>query len=70
MKGIIKKVDIAGGYGFITIEGKEDMFFHANDCTNQDFKEMAAGDMVSFEEGTSDRGPKAVNVVLAEEAAA
>jgi CspA family cold shock protein len=69
MKGIIKKVDLAG-FGFITVEGKNDMFFHANDCTHGDFKDMKAGDAVSFEEGSSEKGAKAVNVVLAEEAAA
>lgn len=64
MKGVIKKLD-EKGYGFITIEGKKDLFFHANDCTEGNFKEMKQGDTVSFETEDSDKGPKAVNVVLA-----
>lgn len=64
MKGVIKKLD-EKGYGFITIEGKKDLFFHANDCTEGNFKEMKQGYTVSFETEDSDKGPKAVNVVLA-----
>lgn len=57
------------GFGFITPEGgepgKDDVFFHANDCTEGNFKEMQEGDVVSFDMGTSPKGPKATNVVLA-----
>jgi len=63
MKGIIKKLD-KRGFGFITVEGQKDIFFHANDCANSNFKDMKEGDKVSFETASSDKGPKAVNVVL------
>ncbi|MFA5792691.1 MAG: cold shock domain-containing protein [Candidatus Gracilibacteria bacterium] len=63
MKGIIKKLD-ERGFGFITLAGQKDIFFHANDCTNSNFKDMKEGDSVSFETASSDKGPKAVNVVL------
>lgn len=63
MKGIIKKLD-EKGYGFITIEGRKDIFFHANDCTESNFKDMKQGDAVSFETAESEKGPKAVNVML------
>jgi CspA family cold shock protein len=63
MKGIIKKLD-EKGYGFITMEGKKDIFFHANDCSAGNFKEMKQGDAVTFETEESDKGPKAVNVSL------
>ncbi len=63
MKGIIKKLD-EKGYGFITMEGKKDIFFHANDCAAANFKEMKQGDAVTFETEESDKGPKAVNVSL------
>ena len=63
MKGIIKKLDDRG-FGFITVEGKKDIFFHANDCTNGDFKDMHEGDAVSFETASSEKGPKAINVVV------
>ncbi len=64
MKGVIKKVNQDNGYGFIKIEGGKDVFFHANDCSARNFKEMKEGDMVSFETEDSAKGPKAVNVTL------
>ncbi len=63
MKGIIKKLDDRG-FGFITIEGQKDIFFHANDCSEGNFKDMHEGDAVSFETASSEKGPKAINVML------
>lgn len=67
MKGIIKKIDDDRGFGFITVEGQKDIFFHATDCTQENFKSMKAGDTVSFDMGDSDKGPKAINVMLVED---
>lgn len=63
MKGIIKKLE-EKGFGFISLAGQKDIFFHANDCTDGNFKEMKEGDAVSFETAESEKGPRAVNVVL------
>ncbi|MFA5855648.1 MAG: cold shock domain-containing protein [Candidatus Gracilibacteria bacterium] len=63
MKGIIKKLN-ERGFGFISMEGQKDIFFHANDCPNGDFKGMKEGQAVTFETASSDKGPKAVNVVV------
>jgi CspA family cold shock protein len=64
MKGVIKKV--LNGFGFITPEGEtKDIFFHANDLVGVDFESLRAGDVVSFDMGTSDKGPKADNIALA-----
>lgn len=65
MKGVIKRMN-EKGFGFITPEeGSKDVFFHANDCSAGNFKEMHEGDNVTFEVGESPKGPKATGVTLA-----
>lgn len=72
MKGTIKKLN-EKGFGFITpvrdannpSESSKDLFFHANDCTERNFKDLQEGDMVTFEVGSSPKGPKATDVMLA-----
>ncbi len=66
MIGKIKRLN-EKGFGFITLDNGQgnDLFFHANDCTDRNFKDLHEGDMVTFEMGTSPKGPKATDVRLA-----
>ena len=65
MKGSIKT--LRNGYGFIIPEGEntKDVFFHANDLDGVDFNDLNEGDVVTFEMGESEKGPKAEKVALA-----
>ena len=51
------------GFGFISIEGSNrDLFFHSKELVDITYAELKEGDKVSFEEGSSPKGPNAVNV--------
>ncbi|MDD4628753.1 MAG: cold shock domain-containing protein [Candidatus Peribacteraceae bacterium] len=59
---IKKKTD--KGFGFITLEGSADVFFHNTACNGQ-FDNLSEGQSVTFDVEQGQKGPKAVNVVAA-----
>lgn len=67
MKGTIAGKNDEKKFGFITPEGKEDkkennVFFHFTSLVGVTFEELNKGDMVSYDEEASEKGPRAVNV--------
>jgi CspA family cold shock protein len=52
------------GFGFISQEGGEDLFFHSSALVNTTFDALRRGDRVEFdkEQDTRGRGERAVNV--------
>jgi len=65
-KGTIRRL-MDRGYGFITPEQGEDLFFHRNDIEGVEFNSLREGQEVEFEKGQGRDGrPCAVKVRLTE----
>lgn len=62
LSGTIKKKIENKGFGFIAVEGGEDIFFHMSACNGQ-FDNLPEGTAVQFELQDSPKGKRAVNVV-------
>ncbi len=52
------------GFGFIAVEGSEDVFFHNSACGGQ-FDSWPIGQAVQFEIEKGEKGLRAVNVTVA-----
>ena len=61
--GKIKWFNNEKGYGFIEVEGGEDVFVHFSAIQAEGFKSLEEGAEVSFEIVEGNRGPQAANVV-------
>lgn len=61
-QGTVKWFNAEKGYGFITVEGGEDVFVHFSAIQEDGFKTLEEGQRVSFEIVEGNRGPQAANV--------
>ncbi|WP_141243775.1 cold shock-like protein CspB, partial [Bacillus sp. 7705b] len=50
------------GFGFIEVEGQDDVFVHFSAIQGEGFKTLEEGQSVSFEIVEGNRGPQAANV--------
>ncbi len=64
MKGTVKKLIRDRGFGFITAEDGNEVFFHRSDLVEADFDSMEEGASVEFEMGTGAKGPRAMKVTV------
>ena len=64
-QGTVKWFNDAKGYGFIQVEGGEDVFVHYSAIQAQGFKSLAEGDKVEFEVVQGQKGPQAADVTKA-----
>jgi CspA family cold shock protein len=62
LKGTVKWFNAEKGYGFISVEGGEDVFVHFSAIQGDGFKTLEEGQAVEFEITDGNRGPQAGNV--------
>ena len=60
--GKVKWFNNEKGFGFIEVEGGDDVFVHFTAITGEGFKSLEEGQEVSFEIVEGNRGPQAANV--------
>lgn len=63
VKGTVKWFNSEKGFGFIEVEGENDVFVHFSAIQGEGFKTLDEGQKVEFEVVEGNRGPQAANVV-------
>lgn len=60
--GKVKWFNAEKGFGFIEVEGGDDVFVHFSAIQGEGFKTLEEGQEVNFDIEEGQRGPQAVNV--------
>ncbi|AKO92296.1 MULTISPECIES: cold-shock protein CspD [Priestia] len=63
--GKVKWFNADKGFGFIEVEGGDDVFVHFSAIQGEGFKTLEEGQEVTFDVEEGNRGPQATNVVKA-----
>lgn len=66
MRGKVKNFNKEKGYGFIKTEEGKDVFFHYSELKMEGFKTVEANKTVEFEIIETEKGLRAVNIVVVE----
>ncbi|MCD8508693.1 MAG: cold-shock protein [Bacillus sp. (in: Bacteria)] len=61
-QGTVKWFNAEKGFGFIEVEGGDDVFVHFSAIQGEGFKTLEEGQAVTFDVEQGQRGPQAVNV--------
>ncbi|MFZ5969453.1 MAG: cold-shock protein [Bacillota bacterium] len=61
--GTVKWFNAEKGFGFISVDGENDVFVHYSAIQTEGFKTLEEGQKVEFEVVEGSRGPQAANVV-------
>ena len=61
-QGTVKWFNAEKGFGFIAVEGGEDVFVHFSAIQTEGFKTLEEGQKVEFSIEEGNRGPQAANV--------
>ncbi|MCY7611832.1 cold-shock protein CspD [Bacillus safensis] len=62
LEGKVKWFNSEKGFGFIEVEGQDDVFVHFTAIEGDGYKSLEEGQEVSFEIVEGNRGPQAANV--------
>ena len=62
--GIVKWFNNEKGFGFISVEGGDDVFAHFSAIQKDGFKTLEEGQKVSFNIVEGARGPQAENITI------
>jgi len=63
-QGTVKWFNDSKGYGFLSPDdGGKDLFVHKNEIKMEGFKTLKERQEVDFDDGVSDKGPCATNVI-------
>lgn len=60
--GTVKWFNAEKGFGFISVEGEDDVFVHFSAIQTDGYKSLEEGQQVEFEVVEGARGPQASNV--------
>jgi len=60
--GTVKWFNAEKGFGFITVEGGQDVFVHYSNIDMSGFRVLEEGQHVEFTVGTGQKGPQAESV--------
>ena len=60
--GTVKWFNNEKGFGFISVEGENDMFVHFSAIQGDGYKSLEGGQKVEFEVVDGEKGPQAANV--------
>ena len=64
IQGTVKFFNPVKGFGFITSDKGEDIFFHKSNVKSTGFRDtLLQGDNVQYEEKTEQKGKRAYNIV-------
>ena len=66
MRGTVKNFNKEKGYGFIKTDEGKDLFFHYSELQMEGFKTIEANKIVEFELAETDKGLRALNIVVVE----
>ena len=60
--GVVKWFNAEKGFGFISVEGEDDVFVHFSAINTDGYKTLEEGQEVQFEVVDGAKGPQAANV--------